>query len=44
MRTLPYLFLVAAAGLSLATFMTSQTLASQPAHVAVERVLGVDWP
>jgi len=34
MRTLPYLFLVIAGGLSLATFLTSATLAETPKPVA----------
>jgi hypothetical protein len=33
MRTLPYLFLVAAAGLSLATFLTSETLAAGAIYI-----------
>lgn len=33
MRTLPHLFLVAAAGLSLATFLTSETLAAGTVYV-----------
>jgi hypothetical protein len=39
MRSIPYLFLVVAAGLSLATFMTSQTLANEAHPVACEHVL-----
>jgi hypothetical protein len=33
MRMLPYLFLIVAAGLSLATFLTSETLAASSACV-----------
>lgn len=39
MRTMPYLFLVVAAGLSLATFMTSQTLASGACPMTIEQQL-----
>lgn len=40
MRTMPYLFLVVAAGLSLATFMTSETLASGAAcPMTIEQLL-----
>ncbi len=44
MRSLPYLFLVVAAGLSLATFVTSETLAQTAPPVVHERVLGPVWP
>jgi hypothetical protein len=38
MRTLPYLVLVLAAGLSLATCMTSETLASEACSMAIEQL------
>lgn len=39
MRTLPYLFLVVAAGLSLATFLTSETLADPAKGVACQHII-----
>lgn len=39
MRSLPYLFLVLAAGLSLATFFTSATLAAPKDPVACAQVI-----
>jgi hypothetical protein len=44
MQTMPYLFLIAAAGLSLATFMTSETLANGSFPMIHEHVLGPLWP